>query len=187
MSRRDVLAVQRTGLLRGAGLALGALALGALIYGHDRPPQTAWLLPAWLQATGAGGVRWLGSAGDWLPSFLHAFAFALLTASVVAPPVPAAHHAHAVRRTPRRVVGACMGWWLVDSAFELGQHPGVSHTIADSLPAAWARIPVLDHVGSSLTRGTFDPADLAAIALGVVAAFVAWRGFACASRVGAEA
>lgn len=187
MSRLDVLSAQRTGLLRGAGLALGALALGAFIYGHDRPPQAAWLLPAWLQSAGAGSVRWLGSAGDWLPSFLHAFAFALLTASVVAPPVPAPRHARAVQRTPRGVVAACIGWWLVDSAFELGQHPDLSHAIAEALPAAWARIPVLDHVGSSLTRGTFDLADLAAIAVGAVAAFVAWRGSVCASRVGGEA
>ena len=64
--------------------ALGGLllALGILVYLADRQPGHALLLPAWPRlADGA----WFGSAGAWLPSFVHPLAFSLLTVAALGP------------------------------------------------------------------------------------------------------
>mgnify|MGYP001048704095 CR=1 FL=1 len=86
-------------------MAVLALSAGLLLYLGDRPAGSAWLIPALplLQ-----GMNLFGSAGAWLPSFVHPFAFALLTAAAL----------------PDRAswrYGACLGWLVVNAAFELGQ------------------------------------------------------------------
>lgn len=149
-------ASRRRGVLVAA-IALAALALGIGVYLVDRPPGHALLLPRWAAVAGAPSF---GAIGDWLPSFVHPLAFALLTALAL----PAA--------SPWRYRG-CVAWGAVDVAFELGQHP--------ALKAAWRAC--LDVSGNALLGdvvryflfGTFDVADLVATLAGAFAAAAVLR------------
>jgi hypothetical protein len=168
------------------GLAVVFLALGALVYALDRPASVAWLWPfAWTAGASHGtAAHWFGSAGDWLPSLAHAYAFALLTACAVRSPSAALDETKDPRGR-RLVAVSCVAWWAIDSAFEVGQHPHWSTTIADALPGWFRRVPVLDHVGVYFTHGTFDPRDLAATAAGCLGAWLSWHGLQQrAARIG---
>lgn len=137
--------------------ALGSLALGILVYALDRLPESVYFLPTgwWLAE---GGQRWFGSVGGQLPEFLHVYAFALLTAAVLA-------------SSRRLALLSCAAWWALDSLVELGQHAAISPQIAAAVPAWFAGIPFLENTGPYFAHGTFDPLDLAAIAVGAVAAY----------------
>lgn len=137
--------------------ALGALAIGMLVYALDRLPESVYFLPAgWSLAE--DGVRWFGSLGGQLPEFLHVYAFALLTAAVLA-------------SSRGLALLSCAVWWGLDTLFEIGQHPAVSPAITAALPAWFEAVPFLENTGSYFTRGTFDPLDFIAIAVGAVAAY----------------
>lgn len=127
--------------LRVTAIAVAALAVGVAIYVLDRPPGSAYLLPR--SATLFPDISLpFGIMGDWLPAFLHVFAFSLLTAALLS-------------ATRVAAAGACAAWWAIDSLFELGQHPAVS-----------------PHLGAAyFVRGSFDPADLLATAVGALCAF----------------
>lgn len=87
--------------------ACSALATGVLVYVADRvsaPP--ALIAPFVLGSVGP----LFGAAGQWLPSFVHPFAFALLTAATRPRDAPPAYD-------------ACFAWWAVNVIFEIGQHP----------------------------------------------------------------
>lgn len=150
-----------------AGAAAGALAIGLVVYLADRPVGSAWLLP-WaglLQAhPGAANLA------PWLPTAVHAFAFALLSALVLPP-----------RRSLRTL--ACAGWVLADLLFELGQHPALAAPLSQGLeallPAALAA-PLARY----FQAGTFDGADLGAALLGGMAAWLLLRGTETAAEIG---
>ena len=133
--------------------ALGGvlLVIGLAVYLGDRPPGHAMLLPAWPRPSGGA---WFGSVGPWLPSFIHPFAFSLLTVAALGP-----------SRRPR--YGACMAWGAVNAAFELGQLPQVAASLG---PALRESAPASRALADYFTRGRFDLLDLAAVALGSVAA-----------------
>ena len=137
--------------------ALSLLAIGVLVYVLDRPAESVYLLPAgWSLAK--GGESWFGGLGGQLPEFVHVYAFGLLTAAALA--------------TSRRLaLLCCAAWWLVDSLFEVGQHAAISPAIAAALPAWLEGIPFVENTGPYFIHGTFDPLDLAAIAIGAVAAY----------------
>jgi len=145
---------------RFALIAIGTLAVGALVYMLDRPAETAYLLPRALSFARAPHPAFALLGGS-LPEFIHVYGFILLTAAVSSSPV--------------RLVPICAFWWAVDSLFEIGQHPAIAPVIAAALPNWFRGIPVLDHVANYFLRGTFDPADLVAIVLGTVAAFLTIR------------
>jgi hypothetical protein len=152
-----------TGLTSGApererkwlgGAALIALGLGVLIYLTDRSATHALLIPA---VGKLASVQLVGAAGLWLPSFLHVFAFSLLTASVL----------------PMGGVGAfhpCLTWWSIDCAFEFAQLPIVAAFVAEEIDSVLG----VNHLSRSLTasvmHGTFDVADLLAATAGAFAA-----------------
>lgn len=131
-----------------------ALALGLAVYLADRPAGHAMLLPAVL-APGTGPL--FGIVGQWLPSFVHPFAFSLASAALHAPGSGPAY-------------GVCAAWWLVNIVFEAAQHPRL-HQVAIEAAASlfgggWPMRPLADY----LRLGTFDPGDLAATTLGALAA-----------------
>jgi hypothetical protein len=127
--------------LRVTAIAVAALAVGVAIYVLDRPPGSAYLLPRGATLF-SGTALWFGGAGDWIPAFLHVFAFSLLSAALL-------------RASRAAAASACVAWWAIDSLFELGQHPAIS-----------------PHLGAAyFVRGSFDPADLLATALGAVFAY----------------
>ncbi len=137
--------------------ALGALAIGVLVYALDRLPESVYFLPTgWSLADGRH--VWFGSLGGQLPEFLHVYAFALLTAAVLV-------------SSRRLALLSCVGWWGLDTLFEIGQHPAVSPAITAALPAWFEAVPFLENTGPYFTRGTFDPLDFIAIAVGAVAAY----------------
>ena len=149
---RMVKLIRKSSSLVALGGAL--LALGLLVYLADRPAGHAMLLPAWPRLA---ADAWFGSVGEWLPSFVHPFAFSLLTVAALGP-------------SPRPRYGVCVAWGAVNAAFELGQLPPVAAAIAAALhdsvlPAAPSRA-----LAAYFVHGRFDAADLAAVALGSLAA-----------------
>jgi len=68
----------------------------------------------------------------------------------------------------------CMSWFLVDTAFEVGQKFALW---SSSLVPDWfAEIPFLETSKSYFLQGTFDFIDMAAIALGSIAAYFVLLG-----------
>jgi hypothetical protein len=155
-------AVQRGSSWRGANgwlalMAVGALALGSLVYVLDRPAATVYLLPNVLSLA-RGHHRWFGALGGNLPEFVHVYAFILLTV--------------AVGPWPARVLPICAFWWAVDSLFKVGEHPLLAPHIAAVLPAWFQHVPILDNTGNYFLHGTFDPWDLVAILVGSIVAYL---------------
>ena len=139
-------------------------AAGMMVYLFDRPAGSAWLLPAHWQA--ASGASWFGPAGAWLPSFAHGFAFSLLTALVLPP-------------QPRFAAAACIGWAVIDTLAELGQHRAVSGWLASAIESALGGAPWAVQIGRYLSRGSFDPADVMA---GLAGCAVAWLALHAVAR-----
>lgn len=149
-----------------AAVAAAALLLGALIYLLDRPAGSAWLLPAqwqatwqaWWPAPSTGG--WFGSAGLWLPSFVHAFSFSVLTAWLLPP-------------RPAFAAAACAGWALVDTLAEVGQHAAMSQVVAAAVTALFGQGSTAVHIARYFTNGSFAVADIVAALAGSAIAFAA--------------
>lgn len=142
-----------------AGLAL---VLGVLVYLVDRPPGSAWLLPSQWQAA-PGGRGWFGAAGLWLPSFVHAFAFSVLSAWLL----------------PQRsafAAGACLSWALIDTLAECGQHPSLAPLAASAIERAFGHSSAAVQAGRYFTHGSFAVADVAAGLAGSALALLALRG-----------
>jgi hypothetical protein len=161
-----------------AVLAVLCLAAGALVYAAGRPDGSPYLLPAaWANRF---DWPWLDTAwGLSLPSFLHAFAFSLLTSLLLRPWHLAA------------IVG-CGFWLVVNVSLEIAQADVIAPWVTQHLPAAFAQWPLLDMVGPYLLNGSFDPLDLGitvfgcGLALALLedrgsdwqAARIAWRAIA---------
>ena len=148
---------QRPAVLVAAGCF--AIALGLLVYAADRPAGHALLIPAFPALTGG---RLFGTLGQWLPSFVHPFAFSLFTAAAL----PS-------RATPR--YGACIAWCAVNLAFEVGQHPQISGRLAKVVHDVLGQSPPAGALANYFVRGTFDVGDIAAVILGALAAAAVLR------------
>lgn len=136
-----------------------ALALGLLIYLGDRQASHALLIPT---LPALAGSQLFGVLGQWLPSFVHTFAFSLFTAAALAP-----------GSTPR--YGACVAWCAVNIAFELGQHPQISARLAEALHGSFGDAPAARALARYFVRGTFDVGDIAAAIVGALAAAALMR------------
>ena len=137
-----------------------ALAIGVLVYLTDRDPTRAALVRTVSELPGS---TLFGTVGGWLPSFTHAFAFSLFTAAI------------GRSGTADPAYGACALWWAIDTTFELAQVPQVSHGIVDAIESALAPSWLTDAMVTYLVHGTFDVADLVAVAGGALAAAVVLR------------
>lgn len=138
------------------GIVLAALGLGTLVYVFDRPPGFT-ALPAHVtlfQPT----IAVFGSLGQMLPAFVHVFAFSLLTIALI-------------DGGRRAAVLVCSGWFLMDSAFELGQYPPVGTALARFVPSWFEHLPILERTEGFFRYGTFDPLDLLSVAAGALAAY----------------
>jgi len=142
-----------------AATASFALAVGFLVYLADRVAMPAALIPAFaLLHTGT----LFGVVGQWLPSFVHTFAFSLFTAAAL--PLAASP-----------AYGACAAWWAVNVAFEVGQHPQVAARIADALVGTFGTHALTRPLSNYFLHGTFDTGDLVAATLGALAAALVLR------------
>lgn len=139
-----------------------ALLLALVFYALGRPDGTVCLLP--VQLTQILPTVGTGAALGSMPTFLHVFAFALLTVAVSRP------------QSRTGCVAIASGWCVVNILFEAGQHPGLAPLIDDILPASFGVVPMLDNFSPFFLNGTFDPLDILAAALGAVASisFIFW-------------
>ena len=97
-----------------------------------------------------------GVIGKRLPSFVHAFAFILITAGLVT-------------HDKKGYIATSLFWLGIDWAFELGQH---FHEIAVLLIPDWfAAIPFFEHSKAYFRNGTFDWYDMVMILFGSIIAF----------------
>jgi len=136
-------------LTQGATLLL----LGLLYYVLLREPGAVYGLVAPIDALHSGPAFAAS-----LPSLLHVAALICMTYAIAGPGKPA-------------LLAACGGWFLLDSWFELAQYGPVARWIVAHAPAWFDTLPVLERVRPHFMFGTFDFADLAAIALGTVGAW----------------
>jgi hypothetical protein len=136
-----------------------ALLIGSLVYLIDRSPgQTYFIFKAPFSISLYHSIPNLfGIIGDSLPAFLHVFSFILLTGSLIF-------------CSKRGYLIICLFWFLVDAAFELGQKfNGVTSHI---IPDWFEGIPFLENTKAYFLHGTFDVVDLAALAVGSLAAYI---------------
>ncbi len=139
-------------------IGLTALLLGTMVYVVDRPWEQAIFVPGDLSLFHLTPSVF-GVIGHSLPTFTHVFAFSLLTIALVS-------------GTKRAAITVCLGWFLVEAAFELGQHPALVLALATAMPPWFAGLPILNKSASYFLHGTFDPLDILAIASGALAAFL---------------
>lgn len=139
-------------VLVAAGLV--AMAIGLLVYLADRDASHAALIPA---VAAISGRNLFGAVGQWVPGFVHPFAFSLFTAATY----PSRSSAGYL---------ACIAWWAVNIAFEVAQYPGIDRSVAEAAErvfgASWSERLLSGYV----LRGTFDVGDLIAATGGAVAA-----------------
>lgn len=141
-------------------LAVVALLVGVLVYLLDRQPEQVYFVPHWL-AKAINGDTFLGELSNYVPSFVHVFAFILLTMAIVIP-------------TPlyrRYLIGVCVFWFALDSLFELAQMDAIASVIAPHVPKGFAGIPFLENTTDYFLKSTFDGLDLISIGLGAMTAF----------------
>lgn len=141
--------------LLGAVLALLA---GVMVYASARAPGSAWFLPAaWsMQLPWPGLLMQLGGN---LPSFFHSLGFCVLLNACAG-------------TGPRGAAWLCGAWFVVEAAFEAGQHPGLSPWLVAHLPDWMDQVWLLERSRSYFTAGVFDPFDMVAAAAGAVAALL---------------
>ena len=134
------------------------LAVGSLIYLIDRPPdQTYFVYSSPINISLSDTIPSLfASIGNSLPAFLHVFSFIVITAGLIF-------------CNKRGYLIICLSWFLVDSAFEMGQKFTTWST--SIIPNWFAGIPFLENTENYFQKGTFDLFDLAAIAFGTVIAY----------------
>jgi len=141
------------------GIGCAALALGVVVYLISRPAEDVYFIhrspvPISLYSLIPdvfGGIAYH------LPSFLHVFAFSMITAGLVS-------------RSKQAILLICGGWFSVDFLFELGQKYGDG--IVAYIPRWFEHVPFLENSAGFFVSGTFDMYDVAATALGAVSAYL---------------
>jgi hypothetical protein len=72
----------------------------------------------------------------------------------------------------RAAIVVCSGWFFVNVAFELGQHPAIAPWLSRLIPSWFEHIPILARAKGYFLYGTFDLSDIVFIALGALAAYL---------------
>ena len=139
-------------------IAIGALSIGVLVYVFDQQPEFIYFLPGWLSYNDQMS-NVFGSLGNSLPTFLHVYAFILLTLAIAAPSIT-------------KVLPICLAWFCLDSLFELAQIDAIAQWIAAHSPTSFTGILFLENASSYFLLGTFDVIDLLSIVTGTVAAYL---------------
>lgn len=101
----------------------------------------------------------LGAVGRRLPSFIHVCAFSLMTAAFM-------------ETSWKKMTAVCMGWFIVNFAFEMGQK--YKQAASQMVPDSFRYLPFFDTTRSYFISGTFDRLDILAAAGGAVAAYLTW-------------
>ena len=138
-------------------VGLAALSIGVAVYVLDRPADATYFVPD--RVSLFTGQSLFGVLGNYLPTFLHAFAFCLMSVAVL-------------KGNARIALLVCLFWLLVDSFFELAQHRDISPIIIGVIPDWFAHVPILENAKSYFQYGYFDKGDLLSILLGIFSAFI---------------
>lgn len=138
-------------------IGITVLLLGTLVYVLDRPAEQTLLanalnLPSFTLSA-------FGVIGDVLPAFAHVFAFILFTVAVLG-------------NSRSVLIVTCVGWFLVDVAFELGQHPSIASWLSAHLSSGPENLMLVNHTADYFVYGTFDPWDLVTISVGALTAYL---------------
>lgn len=139
-------------------IATGALAVGVLVYVLDRRPEFVYFLPEWLSLN-SSPVVYFGSIGNYLPTFVHVYAFILLTVIVAIP-------------AGIKLISVCLTWFTLESLFEVAQIDVIAQWIARHTPDWVSFIPFLENTSNYFLMGTFDPLDLLSIVAGTLIAYL---------------
>jgi hypothetical protein len=131
------------------------LILGVLVYLFDRPPSSAVLIPT-IGLFFRHNV--FGVLGQWLPSFVHPFAFGLFSAVALGPCAASWRY------------GACAIWCAINVGFEVGQHAAFKSQWVETLHTGAGDWVMMRSVLNYLLHGTFDSGDVFAVVLGALAA-----------------
>jgi hypothetical protein len=140
-----------------AALACAVLVVGSLVYLLDRPADTALFPGAILSNQKLPGL--FGPIGNSLPTFAHAFSFSILTAVWLG-------------GARRACLAACLAWFAIDCAFEVGQHALVAERLVKLIPNWFEHLPILAQANSYFLMGTFDVWDLTSIGIGAATAYL---------------
>ena len=133
---------------------LVAMAVGILVYLTDRDPSHAALIPAIAALTGSS---LFGVLGQWMPSFVHPFAFSLFTVATYPSRTSAGYR-------------VCVAWWAVNVAFEVAQYPGINRAVAEAIEGVFGQSWPSRLLSNYVLRGAFDVGDLIAATAGAIAA-----------------
>ena len=135
------------------------LLIGTLVYLIDRPPDQTYFIYKNSLDLSLYKIfpNLFGSIGNNLPAFIHVFSFILITAGLIA-------------CQKRGYLIICASWFIVDSAFELGQK--FKPLALKIVSASFAGIPFLENTENFFLHGTFDFSDLVFILLGTVMAYL---------------
>lgn len=144
-----------------AAIAMGSLSTGALFYAFARPHSHVYFLPEWLPSNHLPHGLF-GGLGEHLPTFLHVYAFILLTVVVTTPSFG-------------KLLPVCLAWFTLDSLLETAQARPLAQWIAAHSPDWFNNIPFLGNTRNYFLSGTFDRLDLLSIALGAIAAYLTIR------------
>jgi hypothetical protein len=139
-------------------LGICALGVGVLVYVFDRQPEFIYFLPNWLSFNNQPGGLF-GIIGNYLPTFLHVYAFILLTVVVAVPSIT-------------KLLPVCLAWFTFDALFEFAQIDTIAQWLAAHTPAWFIGIPFLENTSNYFLLGTFDMIDLLSITAGTIAAYI---------------
>ena len=137
--------------------AVSALLVGAAVYLLDRDWASTMLLEPFAR------YQWLkfaifGSFGEFLPSYLHAYAITVLLIVALWP-------------WPRIKPWACLLWFILASLLEWLQSDG-AYPLILSVDRLKGDIPFLEYLVRYAVLGQFDNADLLATGFGCLTALV---------------
>ena len=98
----------------------------------------------------------LVSIGNSLPTFIHVFAFSLLSAGLIA-------------TQKRGYALVCLAWFIIDVLFEIAQVYG--KVIIPAIPEWFSNFLFLENTKNYFLHGRFDYLDLFSISFGSLAAY----------------
>lgn len=135
-------------------LGVVALLFGLFFYLFVRPPGTFYAITGGLAPSLLNKLPFTGQ----LPTFLHCYAFILLSAAFVGlKPLNAGLHA--------------WFWFVLESIFEFAQLPQIASAIDGLWPDSLSHYFLLDNVVPYFIHGQFDWLDLLSLALASAAAY----------------
>ena len=92
-----------------------------------------------------------------LPTFIHVFAFSLISAGIMT-------------SSKKGYTTACLFWFVINVLFEFGQK--FDSWVVQYIPNWFSEIPFLENTKSYFLQGSFDYLDLFSITLGALVAYI---------------